>query len=1220
MRYFILMLLLFVATGIHHANQPAAIGVTNPSGEFVSMNDDAFLKWKQTASLMDIGLLVLRHSERLVLSDVMTREASKLLLSPDIFVKASAEWAISLRVGNENKNDVAIWPKNENPEWFTRWYNIPLSDRIEMDWCRQIIASGIYDKPDKLIDQIGEMNQRIHLQLQNNSFRTQDKELIENTFRKLDELQNKARSIVENDKSIVPIQKYWLDARRLLRPVVFLNSSVDFNSLIFYTRFAPHHKPNVCGILHNGTYKPGGDITILEGVEKVVSVRKIIGNKLPQGHIDGMDLHFDGNKVVFGYGKQMNWPPPREAHHNDMSSWGAELRQSLEPVSLYEMNIDGTELARLTSHPVWSDTEPVYCPNDDVAFSSERSAHSAVCDYEFNDVSDVNLYLLERENHTLRRLTNQRDVDMTPRLLNNGSLAYMRWEYQERNFNEIHSIWTVHPDGTHPDALFKQHIPKPYALREVRSVPNSNKLVAIAAGHHCFSRGPVIIIDPGKGGNDPSGMENFTPGVIPQEGSIHEKTKPVQYGGVGETRGYYGNPFPLSENVMLASYSYASEYCNPYGNEIPDYKSQVESNGFGIYLIDSFGNKELIYRDPIFCCVDVFPLRKRKRPVVIPDMVSKEKNFATCIINNIYEGISKDVEPGSIKYIRVSQHLPEPFDDNGRARKFAFGHKFWQSLPGVTRWSSVREIGLVPVEEDGSAFFMVPTADNASVYFQALDENYMELIRMRSSVSFQPGEMRSCTGCHETQSNRAPVQSSAILALKKSAVMPGKSVWGFAPFDYEMIVQPIFDKKCIQCHSGTSKETNLDLTGKKISVEKSPEKFNQSYISILGPSLLGKDKESLVVLNDRFSDGSITKPKQFGSHKSKLTQRLLKEHHGVKLTRDEWYALVTWVDYNAPYHGRLINKYPGDGSPPRREAWAWPDPWKKNEVIPAFFNPNVPNTLIARDTTIIIGDPVIGKVIRYDLDGNIKWTYSADSCSDLHLLQNGNILLSSGCIVKEVDRSGRTVMKFRNSSEISSCQPLLNGNTLVADKKNGRLIMLDRRMQFLKEISFNLKYKRQKYIEKVRVGPKGTYFVAHGADKIVGEYNEKGTLLRSISFESEVYSVVPLNNGNVIIGGSGGIQIVDQNDSIIWSLKSDDIPEVNLQTVKDLIMLPNGNLLIANKIENSITTKGKRLIEINKEKKIVRTFSKIESKTSPSCMALSGISYDLPSKNDLKTN
>lgn len=45
-------------------------------------------------------------------------------------------------------------------------------------------------------------------------------------------------------------------------------------------------------------------------------------------------------------------------------------------------------------------------------------------------------------------------------------------------------------------------------------------------------------------------------------------------------------------------------------------------------------------------------------------------------------------------------------------------------------------------------------------------------------------------------------------------------------------------------------------------------------------------------------------------------------HRECPLGPDEWEVLVTWVDANAPYHDRFINKRPGDGAPPRRNV-AW---------------------------------------------------------------------------------------------------------------------------------------------------------------------------------------------------------------------------------------------------------------------------------------------------------
>ncbi|MEZ6080935.1 MAG: hypothetical protein R3C56_36280 [Pirellulaceae bacterium] len=65
-------------------------------------------------------------------------------------------------------------------------------------------------------------------------------------------------------------------------------------------------------------------------------------------------------------------------------------------------------------------------------------------------------------------------------------------------------------------------------------------------------------------------------------------------------------------------------------------------------------------------------------------------------------------------------------------------------------------LGTVPVEEDGSARFVVPSGK--VLYFQALDEKFNELQRMRSVVQLQAGETRSCIGCHEPR-NAAPAIS-----------------------------------------------------------------------------------------------------------------------------------------------------------------------------------------------------------------------------------------------------------------------------------------------------------------------------------------------------------------------------------------------------------------------------------------------------------------------------
>jgi len=49
-------------------------------------------------------------------------------------------------------------------------------------------------------------------------------------------------------------------------------------------------------------------------------------------------------------------------------------------------------------------------------------------------------------------------------------------------------------------------------------------------------------------------------------------------------------------------------------------------------------------------------------------------------------------------------------------------------------------------------------------------------------------------------------------------------------------------------------------------------------------------------------------PYTYGSHKSKLIAVLRAGHYDVKLPREEFIRLVTWVDANAPYYGSYFGR------------------------------------------------------------------------------------------------------------------------------------------------------------------------------------------------------------------------------------------------------------------------------------------------------------------------
>ena len=131
----------------------------------------------------------------------------------------------------------------------------------------------------------------------------------------------------------------------------------------------------------------------------------------------------------------------------------------------------------------------------------------------------------------------------------------------------------------------------------------------------------------------------------------------------------------------------------------------------------------------------------------------------------------------------------------------------------------------------------------------------------------------------------------------------------------------------MHCHGGDDPDGGLDLTGIR-----GDDGMVRSYRHLFGQrSGSTEPGPSLVSVSNRFSNAAITRPKEFGSHKSRLTEVLLKDElhqEEVVLNREQWIALVTWIDLNAPYYDTFFNRRPTDGDDPRRDVYfELPDPF-----------------------------------------------------------------------------------------------------------------------------------------------------------------------------------------------------------------------------------------------------------------------------------------------------
>jgi hypothetical protein len=237
-----------------------------------------------------------------------------------------------------------------------------------------------------------------------------------------------------------------------------------------------------------------------------------------------------------------------------------------------------------------------------------------------------------------------------------------------------------------------------------------------------------------------------------------------------------------------------------------------------------------------------------------------------------------------------------PWTDQGRAGRQRDGVPNWQSSAVSYKGDVARKKswGVATVHEDGSARFTVPAEKN--VFFQVLDENYMELHRMRSFINFQPGEKRSCIGCHETR-RQAPIQKKAMamaltVPVQALQAQPGEKKADH-PIHFVADIQPIFDQKCVSCHGRNKPKGDLDLTHQLTTL------FSKSYETL-------SDKKLISYLHTDGFGGAmlgLERPLTYGSHKSILVDRLKMDPCKKGVTQEEFIRITTWIDANAPYYG-----------------------------------------------------------------------------------------------------------------------------------------------------------------------------------------------------------------------------------------------------------------------------------------------------------------------------
>ena len=658
-----------------------------------------------------------------------------------------------------------------------------------------------------------------------------------------------------------------VEVARLRRQIILSHPLLDFDSLLINKRPPPAYLHQSRQYL--GRYsRPGPGLVLLRSWKTDPRETTLLEGKLPVGSVLHPDLSFDARRVLFAFCDHTPAEP--------------DLRR----FSIYEIGVDGSRLRRLTGTSrdpmtgadgrqtaLVEDFDPCYLPDGGFAFVSTRLQTHVRCQYGGRYFANFVLYRAAADGSNIRRISFGEAPEWEPSLLHDGRLVYTRWDYVNRHDTFFQSLWVTRPDGTATAHVYGNYTRNPCTTGEPRAIPGSHKIVTTAMAHHSYTAGSIIVVDPHKGQDGPKPIERITPEIEFPETE-------------GWPLGAYATPYPLSEDLFLVAYT---------PDRLMREGKQQRHNAYGIYLLDTLGGRELIYRDPQMSSFSPIPVKPRPTPPVLPNVVQSPEDEKTGVfyVENVYRS-TQSIPPGSVKHLRVLRLYPQTIETPpGRGKAII-------DMPK-------RIEGTVAVAKDGSVAFRA--AAGRPLTFQLLDENGMALMSMRTLVYLQPGEVAGCVGCHEPRAaatRRVAVPAGVTIQQLKPPAGPRRD----GGLSFARTVQPVLDRYCIDCHGLDKTEGDLDLLGTLTDVTFDYPTWpgpNRMVVSHAYQSLM--NHPTAVAIAQRNFETDFSVPEDYFAHAGGLAGLLLDGHKDergkprVELDRDGFARFVDWLDTNAMFYG-----------------------------------------------------------------------------------------------------------------------------------------------------------------------------------------------------------------------------------------------------------------------------------------------------------------------------
>ncbi len=262
-----------------------------------------------------------------------------------------------------------------------------------------------------------------------------------------------------------------------------------------------------------------------------------------------------------------------------------------------------------------------------------------------------------------------------------------------------------------------------------------------------------------------------------------------------------------------------------------------------------------------------------------------------------------------------------------------------------------------------------------------------------------------------------------------------------------------------------------------------------------------------------------------------------------------------------------------------------------------------------------------GRIAVVEPDGKVSWEIPCKAqVHDMQLLPSGNLLYhDSDTHLVEVTPDKKVVWTYeskpkdgyRGRVEVHAFQRLADGNTMIAESGNGRIIEVDPSGKIVHEIALTIKNPHpHRDTRMARKLDNGHYLVCHEGDGTIREYDASGKVVWSYELDlagrpradghgpeghgREVFGALRLPSGNTLISAGNGNRVfeIDPEGKTVWALEHDDLPGIQLGWITSIAISPRGNVLFGN---CHAGPKNPQLIEVNRDKQVVWSFKNFQT-------------------------